>query len=145
MSQSPSIRRSCTRALGILSLGAIALTGSTGCQTDINGQTLPSANYLSDDVQYFAPGLEFKLSREAAALREARIAAETPAPAPLVAPGMVPGAMPPGMVPGGMQPGMVPAVPGGPIPMAPMGVPPAPVPMPPGVGPPFPGAGGFGR
>ena len=45
---------------------------TTGCQTTIGGQTLPSAYYLRDDVQYFQRGPEFKLSREAAALKEAR-------------------------------------------------------------------------
>ncbi len=43
---------------------------ATGCQMDIAGQTLPSAYYLQDDVQYYAPGPEFKLAREAAALKE---------------------------------------------------------------------------
>ena len=43
---------------------------STGCQMDIAGQTLPSAYYMTDDVQYYAPGPEFKLAREAAALQE---------------------------------------------------------------------------
>jgi hypothetical protein len=42
----------------------------TGCQIDVGGQTLPSGFYLSDDVQYYAPGPEFKLAREAAALKE---------------------------------------------------------------------------
>lgn len=42
----------------------------TGCQIDVAGQTLPSAYYLTDDVQYYAPGPEFKLAREAAALKE---------------------------------------------------------------------------
>lgn len=42
----------------------------TGCQAQYAGQTLPSAYYLSDDVQYHAPGPEFKLAREAAALKE---------------------------------------------------------------------------
>ena len=37
---------------------------------DIAGQTLPSGYYLTDDVQYYAPGPEFKLAREAAALAE---------------------------------------------------------------------------
>jgi len=37
---------------------------------DVAGQTLPSAYYLTDDVQYYAPGPEFKLAREAAALKE---------------------------------------------------------------------------
>ena len=49
-----------------LSLAALAI-GSTGCQVTEGGQTLPSSWYLTDDVQYFAPGPEFKLSREAAA------------------------------------------------------------------------------
>ena len=51
-------------AVLLLSLSA------TGCQMDIAGQTLPSPYYLSDDVQYYAPGPEFKLAREAAALKE---------------------------------------------------------------------------
>jgi hypothetical protein len=42
----------------------------TGCQTEMAGQTLPSPFYLSDDVQYYAPGPEFKLAREAAAIQE---------------------------------------------------------------------------
>ena len=42
----------------------------TGCQVEMAGQTLPSPYYLSDDVQYYAPGPEFKLAREAAAIQE---------------------------------------------------------------------------
>jgi len=42
----------------------------TGCQVDIAGQTLPSPYYLTDDVQYYAPGPGFKLAREAAAMQE---------------------------------------------------------------------------
>jgi hypothetical protein len=44
--------------------------GLTGCQSDIGGQTLPSPWYMLDDVQYFAPGPEFKLSREAASQQQ---------------------------------------------------------------------------
>jgi len=47
-------------------LGGISLTG---CQVDVGGQTLPSAYYLQDDIQYFPSGPEFKLSKEAAALK----------------------------------------------------------------------------
>ena len=47
-------------------LGASCLTG---CQVDVGGQTLPSAYYLEDDIQYFPAGPEFKLSREAAAMK----------------------------------------------------------------------------
>jgi hypothetical protein len=42
----------------------------TGCQVEMAGQTLPSPWYLTDDVQYYAPGPEFKLAREAAAIQE---------------------------------------------------------------------------
>ena len=47
----------------------LASLSVTGCQIDVGGQTLPSAYYLQDDVQFYAPGPEFKLSREAAAMR----------------------------------------------------------------------------
>jgi len=54
-------------------LGVPALL-STGCQSDYAGQTLPSPYYLSDDVQYYAPGPGFKLAREAAAMQEQKAA-----------------------------------------------------------------------
>jgi hypothetical protein len=53
-------------------LGLAVTLGITGCQYQVGGQTLPSPYYMTDDVQYFAPGPEFKLEREAAALRQAR-------------------------------------------------------------------------
>ncbi len=59
----------------LLSL-AVAATlpaiGLTGCQVYVGGQTLPSPYYMEDDIQYFPPGPEFKLAREAAALKAAR-------------------------------------------------------------------------
>jgi hypothetical protein len=51
-----------------------AALASTGCQSDYAGQTLPSAWYLTDDVQYYAPGPGFKLAREAAAMQEQKAA-----------------------------------------------------------------------
>ncbi len=58
---------------GLMLLAAIgAGTTLTGCQFNAGGQTLPSPYYLQDDVQYHPAGPEFKLSREAAALDEAR-------------------------------------------------------------------------
>ncbi|OHB68189.1 MAG: hypothetical protein A2V70_11745 [Planctomycetes bacterium RBG_13_63_9] len=48
----------------------VVAVGLTGCQVDVGGQTLPSAYHLTDDVQYFPPGPEFKLAREAAAMRQ---------------------------------------------------------------------------
>lgn len=55
----------------LLSLALLVVGGVTGCQVDIGGQTLPSAYYIYDDVQYFPPGPEFKLAREAAAMKQA--------------------------------------------------------------------------
>ena len=48
-------------------LGLVMALSATGCQVSIGGQTLPTPWYLTDDVQYYAPATEFKLSREAAA------------------------------------------------------------------------------
>ena len=47
--------------------GSCALTGCTGTYS---GQNLPSGYYLHHQLQYFPPGPEFKLSREAAAQKE---------------------------------------------------------------------------
>ena len=55
-----------TRMFKSLALVSLAVA-ATGCQIVENGQTLPSPYYLYDDVQYFPPGPEFKLSNEAAA------------------------------------------------------------------------------
>ena len=62
------------RTTSLLLCAALMLTAlsSTGCQISVGGQTLPSAYFLQDDIQYFPKGPEFKLSREAAALKEAR-------------------------------------------------------------------------
>ena len=53
-------------------IALFAATALTGCQSSIGGQTLPSGYYLKDDVQYFPRGPEFKLWREAEALKQAR-------------------------------------------------------------------------
>lgn len=52
-------------------LTILGLAGVTGCQVQVGGQTLPSPWWHYDDVQYFPPGNEFKLSREAAAMKAA--------------------------------------------------------------------------
>lgn len=63
---------------------AAAVT-STGCQVSMNGQTLPSPYYIHDDVQYFPPGPEFKLTNEGAAQKaynaELQAQGQTPPPA----------------------------------------------------------------
>lgn len=51
----------------LLGLGLLVCVGLTGCQIETGGQTLPSPYYMHDDVQYYPPGPEFKLAREAAA------------------------------------------------------------------------------
>ncbi len=64
--------RNLTRCLAMTVVAGTLLVSATGCQMSINGQTLPSPYYLQDDVQYFPAGPEFKLPREAAALKAAR-------------------------------------------------------------------------
>jgi hypothetical protein len=65
----------------LLGASLAAVAGLTGCQVDVGGQTLPSGYYLNDDVQYFPPGPQFKLSREAAAMKAAQTETALP-PAP---------------------------------------------------------------
>ena len=58
----------------LLMFGCAAVSSSlVGCQTTIGGQTLPSAYYLKDDLQYFPPGPEFKLTRQVQALDEYKL------------------------------------------------------------------------
>jgi hypothetical protein len=71
MNRKVNLRRTASSITLALAAG-ICLAGTTGCQVSLNGQTLPSPFYLQDDVQYFPAGPEFKLPREAAALRAAR-------------------------------------------------------------------------
>jgi len=65
---SDSKSRGSSLRIALASLGLMGFLALTGCQVDVGGQTLPSPFYLTDDVQYFAPGPEFKLAREAAAM-----------------------------------------------------------------------------
>ncbi|TWT91357.1 hypothetical protein Pla100_52050 [Neorhodopirellula pilleata] len=71
MTNTMKSRRIVTTSVACLTLAGV-LSITTGCQTYLNGQTLPSPYYLQDDVQYFPAGPEFKLPREAAALKAAR-------------------------------------------------------------------------
>lgn len=71
MSTGHPSRRDSRWALALV-LGVVAVAGTTGCQVEYGGQTLPSPYYMQDDIQYYAPGPEFKLAREAAALEQAR-------------------------------------------------------------------------
>jgi hypothetical protein len=85
----------------LLGVALLAGVGLTGCQSDFGGMTLPSPYYMHDDVQYFPPGPQFKLAREAAAMKQygqgqppAMIPQAVPAPAPVPVP-------PPAPMPGG--------------------------------------------
>jgi hypothetical protein len=62
-----------SRHAWLLLLGCAAVCCSSGCQTTIGGQTLPSAYYLKDDLQYFPPGPEFKLTKQVQALEEYKL------------------------------------------------------------------------
>ncbi len=54
-----------------------ASLSSVGClQTNVGGQTLPSAYYLDDDVQYFPTGPETKLSNQIRALERYKVERE---------------------------------------------------------------------
>jgi hypothetical protein len=57
----------------MLLLGPLCLTMvSSGCQTTIGGQTLPSAHYLTDDIQFHPAGPEFLLPNTVQAMDEYR-------------------------------------------------------------------------
>ena len=58
---------------GILLLGGLLCFSFTGCQTNIAGQTLPSAYFLRDDVQFYPAGPETKLINQIQALEEYKI------------------------------------------------------------------------
>ena len=57
---------------GLLGCAFVAMA-ATGCQTTVGGQTLPSAYYLKDDVQYFPAGPEFLLSKQVQALEKYKV------------------------------------------------------------------------
>lgn len=63
-----------TWSRGALLCGALfAVSVTTGCQTNITGQTLPSAYFLRDDVQYFPAGPEDQLSNLREALEQYKL------------------------------------------------------------------------
>lgn len=66
--------------LALVGAAATVAVGASGCQAHVNGQTLPSAYYLQDDIQYFPAGPEFQLTNQKRALDEyrARRAGVTP-------------------------------------------------------------------
>lgn len=60
----------------LLVICGLCSTFSQGCfmlQSSVGGQTLPSAYYLRDDIQYFPAGSEFLLPNEVQALEEYKL------------------------------------------------------------------------
>jgi hypothetical protein len=53
--------------------GMVLAGAAVGCQSHIAGQTLPSAHYLRDDIQYFPAGPETRIPRQRRALEEYRL------------------------------------------------------------------------
>lgn len=49
---------------------SLLLCGLTGCQSTVGGQTLPSPDYLTDDIQYFPAGPENKLHNQMQAIEQ---------------------------------------------------------------------------
>lgn len=63
-----------TSRLWTLLCGLGLAVASTGClQSSVGGQTLPSAYYLLDDVQYFPQGPETKLANQIRALERYKL------------------------------------------------------------------------
>ncbi len=61
-------RRSISTVLrGLLLLAPLV---ASGCQVEVGGLVLPSPYWQDQEVRYDAPGPEFKLAREAAAMKE---------------------------------------------------------------------------
>lgn len=66
------VKTLCFRAGQLLTLTALLASTAllTGCQTTIGGQTLPSPDYLTDDVQFYPAGPEFRLTNQVEASRK---------------------------------------------------------------------------
>ena len=58
--------------LAVLCGGALSLAAA-GCQSSVGGQTLPSAYYLRDDVQYYPAGPEFLLPNQQRVLEQYKL------------------------------------------------------------------------
>jgi len=64
------LKRILTSPQSLLLGGLLAAGAMSGCQATIGGQTLPSATYLRDDVQFFPTGPEEQLFYQRKAIRD---------------------------------------------------------------------------
>lgn len=71
-----NFKKAITTPYGLVLAGLLATVSLCGCQTNIGGQTLPSAYYLRDDVQYFPAGPEFLLPNTVRAMEEYKASQE---------------------------------------------------------------------
>jgi hypothetical protein len=72
----------------VLTMSSLTACLSSGCQSTIGGQTLPSAYYLRDDIQYFPPGPENRLTNQRKAIADynaskAQLQSDLAAPPPV--------------------------------------------------------------
>jgi len=65
-----NVQRTFATKFALVLGGILSLNGLYGCQTNIGGQTLPSAWYLGDDVQFFPAGPEYLLPNTVRAAEE---------------------------------------------------------------------------
>ena len=70
------IRNTFSKTSLLVVVGMFVSSGLVGCQTQMGGQTLPSAYFLRDDVQFFPAGPEKQLPRTRQALDEYRASGE---------------------------------------------------------------------
>jgi len=67
-----NVQRTFATKFALVLGGLLSCSGLVGCQSNIGGQTLPSAWYLRDDVQYFPAGPETLLPNTIRAHEEYR-------------------------------------------------------------------------
>ncbi len=71
-----NIKQLFSKPHALVLVGMLVSGGLCGCQTQMGGQTLPSAHYLRDDVQFFPAGPEMQLTNQRQALEEYRATGE---------------------------------------------------------------------
>ena len=67
-----NVKRHLANPIALAVFGLVGFGSLCGCQTNIGGQTLPSAYYLRDDVQFFPAGPETPLPNTRQAHKEYR-------------------------------------------------------------------------
>ena len=68
-----SLAKSLGRYCGLAMVLALSSVGAGCLQATVGGQTLPSAYYLNDDVQYFPAGPETRLYNQIQALERYKL------------------------------------------------------------------------